>query len=54
MGLADFIMVEMVGIEPTSESISAELSPSTVNDFVLRLSKRPLTGLSFGYPVIPS
>ena len=46
-------MVEMVGVEPTSESISTGLSPSAVNDLKFRLFRRPLTGCEIGYPVGP-
>ena len=46
-------MVEMVGVEPTSESISAGISPSAVNVLKFRFSGRPLTGCRSGYPVSP-
>ena len=46
-------MVEMVGVEPTSESISKGLSPSAVNVLEFRLDQRPLTGYGLGYPVSP-
>ena len=46
-------LVEMVGVEPTSESISTGLSPSAVNDLEFRLFQRPLTGYGISYPVVP-
>ena len=46
-------MVEMVGVEPTSESISAGISPSAVNVFEFRFFGRPLTDFRSGYPVSP-
>ena len=46
-------MVEMVGVEPTSESISAGISPSAVNVLEFRFFGRPLTDFRSGYPVSP-
>ena len=46
-------MVEMARVELASESISAKLSPSAVNVFLLRFSQRPLTDTSLSYPVVP-
>ena len=51
--MAALLVVEMVGVEPTSESISAGISPSAVNDLKFRFSGRPLTGCRSGYPVSP-
>ena len=48
-----FAMVEVVGVEPTSESISTGLSPSAVNDLEFRLFQRPLTGYEISYLVSP-
>ena len=46
-------MVEVARIELASESISAELSPSAVNDLKFRFGRRPLTDSSLSYPVVP-
>jgi len=51
--MAALLVVEVVGVEPTSESISAGISPSAVNDLKFRFSGRPLTGCRSGYPVSP-
>ena len=47
------LMVEMRRVELLSESISAGISPSAVNDLKFRFSGRPLTGCRSGYPVSP-
>ena len=47
-----FFMVEMAS-RTRVRIISAKLSPSAVNDFLLRLSRRPLTDTSLSYPVVP-
>ena len=46
-------MVEMMGIEPMSESISPGLSPSEAFVLGLRLNMRPKAGSWIGYPVSP-
>ena len=46
-------LVEVVGVEPTSESISTGLSPSAVNVLLFRLFQRPLTGYGISYLVGP-
>lgn len=48
-----FILVEMMGVEPMSESISTGISPSAVNDLVFRIGGRPLTGCRVRYLVVP-
>ena len=48
-----FILVEMMGVEPMSESISTGISPSAVNDLVFRVGGRPLTGCRLRYLVVP-
>ena len=48
-----FAMVEVVGVEPTSESISTGLSPSAVNVLLFRPFQRPLTSYGLGYLVTP-
>ena len=53
LGIFFISMVEVVGVEPTSESISTGLSPSAVNVLLFRFFQRPLTGYGIGYLVIP-
>ena len=48
-----FHMVEVMGVEPMSESISTGISPSAVNDLVFRIGGRPLTGCRLRYLVVP-
>ena len=52
--IPSFNMVEMTGIEPVSESISDGLSPSASSVLRFRLWKRPESGFSISYPVVPS
>ena len=47
-------VVEMMGIEPMSESISDRISPSAASVLKLRLRRRPEAGFLVGYPVSPS
>ena len=46
-------MVEVMGIEPMSESVSSGLSPSAASDLLIRLGARPEAGWRLSYPVGP-
>lgn len=47
------ILVEMVGVEPTSESISAEFSPSAADHLLFRIRARRSAGWHIRYPIVP-
>ena len=46
-------MVEMEGVEPSSESISTGVSPSAAFVLEFRIHERPKAGYHFSYPVVP-
>lgn len=50
----NFNLVEMMGIEPMSESIFTGISPSAAYDLLFRLITRPQAGWRIRYPVSPS
>ena len=47
------VVVEMARVELASKSISTGLSPSAVDDLVVRFSGRPSTSYQIGYLVVP-
>ena len=48
-----YFMVEMMGIEPMSESASSGVSPSAAIVLKFRFAGRPIAGFRLGYPVGP-
>ena len=46
-------MVEVVGVEPTSENISVYFSPSAAPHLLFRFQNRRKAGCSVGYPFSP-
>ena len=48
-----FHLVEMEGVEPSSESISTGVSPSAAFVLKFRIHERPKAGYHFSYPVVP-
>jgi len=49
-----FILVEMMGVEPMSESIFTGISPGAAFVLKFRFRQRPKAGFALGYPVVPS